>query len=188
MTEKIFPILKTKRLVLREFRLEDAGAVFDMYSRQIFTRYLPDSPMETIAEAEEKVKARMDLFHRYNACARWAITLRENSGRVIGSCGYYYPQEMFHSIEMGYDLHPDHWRQGIMTEALTAMINFGYSEDFFFPLNRIRAITYPKNEASRKLLEKLGFKQEGVLREYAYWDGTYHDHLLFALIKRDWFD
>ena len=118
--------------------------------------------------------------------ARWAVTLKQDPETVIGSCGFYYPKFDFHAFETGYDLHPDHWRQGIMTEALIAIFHYGFNRGFSFPLNRITAITHPENIASQSLLKKLGFLQEGILREYGFWDNAYHDHFLFSLLKREW--
>lgn len=99
---------------------------------------------------------------------RWAIVLREQENRVIGSCGYYNLNEANRSVEIGYDLHPAHWRQGIMTEALRAAINYGFSNKFPFWLNRIEALTYVEHEASAGLLRKLGFQEEGIRREYGH--------------------
>ena len=90
------------------------------------------------------------------------------------------------SVEIGYDLHPAYWRQGIMTEALRAVIDYGFSEEFCFWLNRIEALTYVEHEASAGLLRKLGFQEEGIRREYGYWKGESHDLRSFSLLRRDW--
>ena len=73
-----------------------------------------------------------------------------------------------------------------MTEALKAVINYGFSEGFFYYLNRIEAFTYLKSEASIALLKKVGFKEEGVRREYGYWKNKFHDLRCFSLLRRDW--
>jgi hypothetical protein len=91
-----------------------------------------------------------------------------------------------HSVETGYDLHSAFWRQGLMTEALTTVINFAYSDQFFFYLNRIQALTYVAHRASIGLLLKLGFQEEGLRREAGYWENQYHDLRSFSLLRRDW--
>jgi len=181
----MFPTLKTNRLILREFRNTDVKAVYDSFSRDIVTEHYILETMRSLEPAEELVRNRISLFEK-RIGTRWAITLKGGGDRAIGSCGYYSPNKAFHSIEIGYDLHPDYWRQGFMTEALTAMISFCYGEDFPFHLNRIRALTEMGNIASIALLSKLGFVEEGVHREYGYWKDQYHDVRVFSLLRRDW--
>jgi [ribosomal protein S5]-alanine N-acetyltransferase len=180
-----FPILKTERLLLREFYLTDAVAVFDSLSQEVATKYINRGPMQSLDEAEKLVEVRASLFER-GIGIRWAITLRENPDYLIGSCGYYKMDKGNHSVETGYDLHPTFWREGLMTEALTAVINFAYSDQFFYYLNRIQALTYVDNQASIGLLMKLGFQEEGLLREAGYWENQYHDLRSFSLLRGDW--
>jgi ribosomal-protein-alanine N-acetyltransferase len=180
-----FPGLETGRLVLREFRPSDAPAVLDIYSRENVTRTLDRAPMTDLSEAETKVRARTRIFEQGQGI-RWAITLRDGDGTAIGSCGYYLLNREWHSCEIGYELHPDYWRQGLMTEALAAIIDFAYSDRFFFPLNRIQALTHTFSQPSMDLLAKLGFQPEGIRREYGYWLDQYHDLCAFSLLRREW--
>jgi len=112
----MFPTLKTNRLILREFRNTDVKAVYDSFSRDIVTEHYILETMRSLEPAEELVRNRISLFEK-RIGTRWAITLKGGGDRAIGSCGYYSPNKAFHSIEIGYDLHPDYWRQGFMTEA-----------------------------------------------------------------------
>ena len=180
-----FPVLQTERLVLREFRKSDAQAVFDIFSQDIVTKYHNAETMQSIELAEKMVEIRASLFER-ELGIRWCVALREERDVAIGSCGYYNLNKAFHSVEIGYDLHPLYWRQGIMTEALTAVVNYGFGEGFFFPLNRIEALTYVGHEASAALLTKLGLQEEGVRREYGYWKGQFHNLRSFSLLREDW--
>jgi len=75
-----------------------------------------------------------------------------------------------------------------MTEALRAVIDFAFSDGFFFALNRIEAQTYLYSEPSMSLLRKLGFQDEGVRREVYYWKNQFHDMRCFSLLRRDWMD
>ena len=124
-----FPTLQTERLCLREFQPTDSQAVFDSFSQERVTKYINREPMQTIQEAEELVEIRTSLFKR-GIGIRWAIAPIDDLEKFIGSCGCYKLDQSNRSIEIGYDLLPDYWRQGIMTEALTAMIGFAYSERF----------------------------------------------------------
>jgi ribosomal-protein-alanine N-acetyltransferase len=180
-----FPKLTSRRLVLRQFRPSDAHAVYQIFSQDIVTRYHNLEIMDSITQAEKVVKIRAKSFERGEG-ARWAITRIGWEDDLIGSCGYYNLNGIHFSVEIGYDLHPDYWRQGIMTEALSAVIDYGYSGAFEFPLNRIQALTYLDHKASAGLLLKLGFQEEGIRRESGYWKGEFHDLRCFSLLRRDW--
>lgn len=180
-----FPLLSTNRLILRQFRPSDAPAVYEIFSQEIVTRYLNLETMDSITQAEKVIKIRMEAFER-GAGIRWGITLKRMGDGLIGSCGYYNLDEMHCTAEIGYDLHPTFWRQGIMTEALSAVIAYGFGEDFKFWLNRIQALTYVEHAASAGLLLKLGFQEEGIRRESGYWKGAFHDLRCFSLLRRDW--
>ena len=180
-----FPILQTERLSLREFQPADTQAVFDSFSQAKVTKYINRGPMQSIQEAEELVEIRTNLFKR-GLGIRWAIAKIDDPSKFIGSCGCYKLDKSNHSMEIGYDLHPDYWRQGIMTEAVKAMINFAYHETFFFHINRIEALTYVDHSASIGLLEKLGFKEEGIRREAGFWENQYHDLKSLSLLRHEW--
>ncbi len=178
-----FPELRTDRLALREFRRTDAQALFEVLSRKDVTRYL-DTDVDSIEDAENKVKRRMDLFHNRDGI-RWGITLPALGDSVIGSCSLYRLNRLWFSCEIGYELHHLYWRQGLMAEALTKVIDFAFGDGFFFHLNRIEALTYPVNRASTALLEKLGFQEEGIRREFAYWRNRFVDLQCYSLLRRD---
>lgn len=180
-----FPALQTERLCLREFQPADARTLFDSFSQEKVTKYINRGPMQSIQEAEELVEIRTSLFKR-EIGIRWAITPLDDPAKFIGSCGCFKFDQSNRSMEIGYDLHPDYWRQGIMTEAVKAMINFAYSEVFFFHLNRIEALTYLDHSASIGLLIKLRFKEEGIRREAGFWENQYHDLMSFSLLRHEW--
>lgn len=180
-----FPIIETGRLILREFRTSDAQAVYDIFSRDAVTMHYVFEAMRSVDEARKLVKARIGA-HAKGTGIRWAIVLRDQGDTVVGSCGYYSPNRAFHSVELGYDLHPQFWRRGIMTEALAAIFDFAFGDAFIFHLNRIEALTELDNEASIRLLTKLGFQEEGIRRQYGYWKDEYHDVRSFALLRSEW--
>jgi len=180
-----FPVLITPRLALRAFRPTDAAAVYAIFSREAVTRYVNRETMRSMQEADELVAVRASVWQR-NLGARWAITLRGGDDTVIGSCGYYNVDRANCCVEIGYDLHPARWRQGIMTEALTAMLDYCYGATFAFRLNRVLALTELDNVASMALLCKLGFQDEGVRRECGYWRNVFHDLRGFSLLRREW--
>ncbi|MCV2504066.1 MAG: GNAT family N-acetyltransferase, partial [Neisseriaceae bacterium] len=113
---------------------------------------------------------------------RWGIVLKENN-QVIGTCGYHNFQEEHSRAEIGYDLNPDYWQKGYMTEAITAIQKYGFKK---LKLHRIEAFIFPDNLASRKLLEKVGLQSEGVLRDYFFEKGRFVDGEIFSILIREW--
>jgi ribosomal-protein-alanine N-acetyltransferase len=102
---------------------------------------------------------------------------------LIGTVGYHKWEKAYFRAEIGYDLSPDCWGQGYMTEALRAVISHGFER---MGLNRIDALVYIHNDRSTQLLQRLGFRQEGLLRDYFCLNGIFFDHYLFALLRREW--
>lgn len=183
--DRIFPVLETARLSLREFQSSDAGDIFETYARPDLVQWLEHEPMTSIGEAEDRVSSRIRLFERGWGC-RWAITLKGNPEKVIGSCGYFGVRIGTHTVEMGFEIHPEFWRQGIMSEAMTTVLDYCFSDDGILPVNRIEALVDPGNAASSGLLTKFGFTDEGTRRSFGFWKGAYQDVKLFALLKEDW--
>lgn len=177
-----FPVLSTKRLLLREFNLSDVPAVFDIFSRSDVNEWTETDPMTCIEEAEDRVKRRMGLFYDKMGF-RWAVTLREEPAKVIGSCGFFSLRRGTQTVECGYDLHANFWNRGLISEALRTMVDFAFGPQDLFPVHRIEALVIPGNLASIRVLEKLRFVREGVRREFGFWKGRYQDVYLYALLN-----
>ncbi len=177
-----FPVLLTERLLLREFSMGDIPAVFAIFSREDVNTWTETDTMRSIEEAETRVKSRMSLF-KDQLGIRWAITLRDNPKDVIGSCGFFSVRRGTQTVETGYDLHPDYWSKGLMTEALREMIRFSFGPGSVVPVHRIEALVMPENIASIRVLEKLSFKLEDLRREFGFWKGRYQDVCLYALLN-----
>ncbi len=84
---------------------------------------------------------------------------------------------------IGYELSPEYWYQGFMTEVIEKIVEYGFHH---LELNRIEAFVEPKNVGSRRVLEKTGFREEGVLKEHYYWRNSFVDNVVFALLKNDY--
>ncbi len=179
-----FPQLTTERLLLREFTLGDAQAVVDILCSPAVNQWLETDPLQSLEEAQARIRSRMRLFID-GMGFRWAITLRQQPERVIGSCGFFSVRRGTQTVECGYELHPDHWGKGIMSEALQAMIAFCFDPHNPLPVHRIEALVAPGNTASIRLLEKLAFTCEGTRREFGFWKGSYQDVLLYALLGKN---
>ena len=101
----------------------------------------------------------------------------------LGTCGFHYWDRTNNIAEIGYDLWHECWGQGYMKEALKCAIESSFTN---MGLNRINAFVALDNVNSVKLLEKLGFKNEGIYRDKHLFRGQYYDHYFFSLLKRDW--
>jgi len=173
--------LETDRLVLRSLVDDDVEFLYSHFSDPGVTRYLYDNPPFT------KQSEASDLVEFYRTRGeggrnRWGLVTKLGN-EIIGTCGYHNWARKYHRAEIGYDLSPNEWGKGYMTEVLHTVIAHGFNH---MNLNRIEALVSVDNASSIHLLEKLGFQGEGVLRDYFCLDGRFYDHGLFALLKGDW--
>jgi len=177
-----FQQLETRNLLLRRMHPVDASALFKVLADKEVTEFYDDDAFADISQASGQIEAWENGFAK-KTCIRWGIT-RKDEGYLVGSCGYYGFHTWYGRASIGYELARDYWRQGIMTEALRAIIDFGFRE---MELNRLEAVVMPENTASTKMLEKLGFRKEGLLEEYEKWGSKgFVDLCMFALLRRAW--
>ena len=172
-----FPRLETDRLVLRELTSADAHDLFQIFSNSEVTRYYDLDTFTQMQQAAELIDRFRQRYERQIGL-RWALTLKEDPGGVVG---YNIWIQSSHRSVLGYDLARGRWGQGLMAEALAAIIEFGFEK---MSLNRIEALAFRENEASHRMLEKLGFECEGVLREYEFLKGEYVDMSLHSLLRQ----
>jgi len=173
-----FPVLETQRLFLRRIESKDAEVFFRLYSDYDVMKYFGREMFTSIIQGEEKVLIENAAFENKEA-VRWAITLKPKD-EMIGSGGFWKINKEHYRAEIGYDLLPEYHRKGIMTEALRAMIDFGFLK---MKLHSIEANTDPKNLPSNKMLEKLGFKLEGHFKENFFFHGKFLDTCTYSLLN-----
>jgi ribosomal-protein-alanine N-acetyltransferase len=182
VTFHTFPHLETARLHLRRILASDANALFRVLADKSVTRFYDDDAFNDISQALDQIEA-WESGYRRHSCIRWGITLM-GTGDVIGSCGFYGIHTRHRRAGIGFELARDFWRQGIMTEALTTIIAYGFHK---LELNRIEAVAMPGNAASIALLRNLGFRNEGLLEEYERWGSKgLVDLYMFALLRKAW--
>ena len=176
-----FPCLTTQRLLLRQIRPDDAEALFAIFSDEEAMQFYGHEPHRSLDETHELIGWIQAAYARRESI-RWGITLR-GEDRVIGSCGFHNFGAGFQRAETGYELERASWGQGIMAEALSAILTYGFTE---LGLHRVEAIIDIANERSKGLLLKLGFTYEGNLRQrYAFRD-RFEDEHYFGLLKGEW--
>jgi [ribosomal protein S5]-alanine N-acetyltransferase len=174
----MFPKLETERLILRELIATDAQRIFDCFSSEDVTRFYGMDAMTEVEQANQLI----DLFSKNyleKRGIRWGIELKE-SGQLIGTIGFNNWASRHMRAEIGYDLHPLFWSKGYASEAVNRVCNYGFHE---LGLTRIGAVVFIENEASNRLLIKLGFQHEGVLRSYMVQNGIGYDTNVYSLIK-----
>ena len=187
--EEIFaelPALETERLRLRKLRLEDAEDMFEYASDPELTKHLVWVAHQEIRDTRDYIKTVLDRYRR-GLVSSWGVEHR-NDRRLIGTCGYisWVPLGNLgrHArAEIGYARSRRYWGQGLMPEAVNAVISFGFRK---MKLNRIQATCQVGNLASERVLEKVGMKFEGVLREYMYAKGAYRDLKMFSILRSEW--
>jgi [ribosomal protein S5]-alanine N-acetyltransferase len=175
-----FPTLSTRRLTLRVPTAADAAAFQVLLSIPDVTRHSnwPDAPSK--AQGERYLRWMSKLYASGKGCA-WIIEDRD-SGTLIGAIRFNRFEKKWKFGEIGYELHPDFWGKGLMTEAVHAAVACGHQT---FRLNRIEAWTLPGNAASDRVLEKTGFRYEGTQRQKAWFKGAYHDFRMFGRVASD---
>lgn len=174
-----FPVLRTERLDLIEIEQHHLRDVFCLFSNPEVTRFY------NIITLEQEGQAQMYLDHfrhrfKERAAIRWGMALKGDQ-RIIGTLGF----NSFikrHRANIGYDLLPQYWHKGLAAEALKAVLDFGFEK---LHINRVEAEVMQGNSASERLLEKLGFLKEGVLRQWMLWNGRYYDMSMFSLLRSD---
>ncbi len=165
------PTIATARLILRPYTLADASAVAKLAGRR------------------EIADTTLSFPHPYlEQHARDWIT-RHTEGRsqgkeiVVGSVGMKDIDQEHSHAEMGFWIGVDWWRQGYATEAAEAVLQFGFET---LKLNRIHAHHMLRNPASGRVLEKIGMKREGILRERVRKWGVFEDVAVLSVLRKEW--
>jgi len=157
---KPFPVLKTERLTLRQLVSNDDNEIFALRSNDNVNKYLDRTPSKSIDDAKTFIQTINENIER-NDSVYWAITLN-GTDKLIGTiCLFDFSDDNL-KAEIGYELLPDFQGNGIMQEATSKVIDFGFQH---VGLNSIEAYTHPGNQRSTRLLEKLNFKRESAANE-----------------------
>lgn len=138
----------------------------------------PDDP--TKQQAERYIRWMVKLHGSGKGCA-WVIE-ESPSKAFVGLIRFNRIDKKWRFGEVGYEINPEFWGRGLMTEALRAVVSCGHRT---FGLNRIEAWTLPGNGASDRVLEKAGFRYEGTLRQRAWFKGGFHDFRMFGRLAGD---
>ena len=178
-----FPELETERCLLRAITYDDIPDFFEIMSDDSVTQYLPWETATSFDMPKEYVK-RYEVMFKEQKGVIWGIINKENN-KMMGNCLLFHFNLAHHRAELGYALGSGWWRQGIMLEVTSKVVDYAFNKLNFHSLE---AHIDPANTGSHKLLEKLGFVQEGYFRENFYnaEQDIFEDDAVFSLLKSDW--
>lgn len=170
-----YPVIETERLLLRKVSMDDAEDVFLLRTNEAAMKYINKPKLLSIDDAKELIK-KMNEPDRI----QWGITLPTDN-KIIGTIGYHKIDKDHYRAEIGYMLHPDHWNTGMMSEAITKVIDHGFNK---MQLHSIEATINPGNDASRNLLKKFSFIKEAYFKENFFSEGKFFDSEVYSLVKK----
>lgn len=170
-----YPVIETERLLLRKVSMDDAEDVFLLRTNEAAMKYINKPKLLSIDDAKELIK-KMNEPDRI----QWGITLPTDN-KIIGTIGYHKIDKDHYRAEIGYMLHPDHWNTGMMSEAITKVIDHGFNK---MQLHSIEATINPGNDASRNLLKKFSFIKEAYFKEKFFFEGKFFDNEVYSLVKK----
>ncbi len=173
--------LETPRLRLRALIERDVPALFTVYQDPEAMRYWSHAAMTDIAEAEALLE-NIESHTGPQTLFEWGIVLRADD-LVIGTCTLHRIDQQHRRAELGYILRRDLWGRGLAHEALTALLNHAFGA---MGLHRLEADIDPRNAASIRSVERLGFKLEGRLRERYFLAGEIQDSVIYGLLAPEW--
>lgn len=173
--------LSTPRLLLRPLHSADAAALLAIFSDPRVMRYWSTPPWAAIGQAHSFIEQSVAAMSGGEAL-RLGLERRDDA-QLIGQCTLFDFRQPSRRAEVGYAMAAGAWGRGYMHEALRALLNHGFST---LTLNRVEADIDPRNRASARSLERLGFQREGLLRERWIVDGQASDTALYGLLARDW--
>lgn len=174
-----FPILSTERLDLIEINQKHLSDLFELFGHEDVTEFYNIQTLTKEEDAQQIIDWFRSRFHD-KLGLRWGIALKGEKS-IIGTIGFNNFTKG-HRANIGYDLKTDYWNNGLMTEALKATIEYGFEK---LEINRIEAEVMPGNIYSEKVLNKLGFKKEGILRDWMLWNNKHYDMIMYSLLKND---
>ena len=175
-----FPELRTERLLLRKLDRSDAKELFFLRSDENVLRYLGKEPAKTVADVERFIDSITKAVEQ-NDSILWGIAFLNEPSTIIGTiCLWNFKPENFRT-EIGYMLHPAHWRKGIMKEAIHAVVDYGFN---ILGFHSIEALLSPENIASSMVLERTGFVKEGHLKESFHFNGKFGDTAIYSRLNK----
>jgi ribosomal-protein-alanine N-acetyltransferase len=182
MKQKKFKIIaiETERLLLRPITMKDALDIFAYASDPEVTKFVRFVTHESIKDTHAFIR-RVQASYRKGITPLWGMQSKA-SGRLIGAVGFLQWPNPDRRAELGYVVNRNVWGQGYVTEAAKAVCDFAFKK---MNVSRIEAGTIVGHAASQRVLEKCGFKFEGVLRQREFIKGRFVNLTMYSLLRED---
>jgi [ribosomal protein S5]-alanine N-acetyltransferase len=181
MNSKTLPVITTPRVVLRWISEDDIDSLYEIFSNPQVMRYWSSVPLPDRAAAADLQREIAD-GNESETMFKWGLALRD-SNTVIGTTTLFNLNLDNGRAELGYAMDHAHWGKGYMNEALKALVSHAFE---VMELRRLEADVDPRNAASIRTLERLGFQREGFLRERWHVNGEIQDAFFYGLLRREW--
>ena len=179
-----FPSLATPRLQLREIVASDAPALLAIHGDGEAMKWFGTDPLADLEAAEKVIAGFASLRTLTASGVRWGLVHAHpaRGGALLGTCGVFRWNRNWRTCVTGYELARHAQGHGYMTEALRATYAWAFEH---MEIERIEAQVHPQNTPSLALLRKLGFVEEGLLREAGLWRGERRDLIQLGLLRRE---
>jgi RimJ/RimL family protein N-acetyltransferase len=171
------PVLKTQRLVLRPIRMSDAHALFPIFSDPKSMEHWSHAPLTHIEQMQTRIAHNLPPQSK----AGFSFAITKDGERALGWINFY--NESHAVAGLGYILAPSERGQGLVSEAVEAMLAHGFKT---LKLHRVYLDIDPQNERSVAVAERSGFRREGLFRQAFFRDGEYLDSVFYAMLYEEW--
>lgn len=175
------PRLAGARVHLRSLRDDDVPALLAIFGDAEVMRFWSSPPVA----GEAGARALLDDIRRHfraRTLFQWGIA-RADDDEIVGTVTIFHIDDEHRRGEIGFAIGRPHWGRGYASEAVTLLIGFAFER---LGLHRLEADPDPRNAASIRVLEKQGFKYEGLLRERYFLDGEAQDAAYYGLLRSEW--
>jgi RimJ/RimL family protein N-acetyltransferase/predicted TIM-barrel fold metal-dependent hydrolase len=173
------PVFATPRLTLRSITAHDADGLHEAFGDADAMRHWDLPPSRDVSQTAERIRMSVEADPRWHGM--WAI--QTHAGRFVGAINYHAHNEQQRRLALGWIVVPSCWRQGLMTEAAPPVISHCFTR---LNAHRIEARIEPENLSSRRLAAKLGFTEEGTLRDWLCVAGEFRSVVMYSLLRAEW--
>ncbi|WP_243354391.1 GNAT family N-acetyltransferase [Bacillus litorisediminis] len=178
---KPFPILETERLLLRPITLADKEAIFDYSSRPEAAQYVTWEAHKSLSDTQTFLDFVLNQYES-GGVAPWGMVIKATN-QLIGTIDFVSWNKSHQYGEIGYVCSPDYWGNGYTPEAGQALLRFGFEK---MGLVRIQARTFAENQASQRVLKKLGMTYEGTMRKAMKVKGNHWDITMYSILNKEY--
>lgn len=174
-----FPTLETERLVLRQISMNDLEDIYKLRTNVDAMRHI-GKPINSSKNEIVEIIIKIENGIKENTAIGWAITIKGNN-TLLGTIGFHNIYFTHYRAEIGYMIMPEFWGKGIVTEAVSKVVDFGFSQ---LKLHSIEALISPENIGSSRVLLKNNFVKEAFFKENYFFDGKFLDTAVYSILNK----